>query len=97
MNKTFAEINALALPVLPALLERWLPEGKQVGSEYIALNPKRDDENLGSFRINLKTGYWADFATEHRGRDIISLAAYLFDLTQGEAKKRITKMLGEKL
>lgn len=95
-SKSFAEINALALPVLPALLERWLPDGKQVGQQYIALNPKRDDEKLGSFKIDLKTGRWADFATEDKGSDVISLAAYLFNLRQGEAKNRLAKMLGVK-
>ncbi len=93
----FSKMNARALPLLPVLLKRWLPEGKLCGQEYVALNPTRDDENLGSFKINIKTGRWADFATGDKGSDVISLAAYLFKTTQGEALKRIAKILGEKL
>jgi hypothetical protein len=80
--------------VLPALLNRWLPEGQLDGHEYVALNPKRDDHHPGSFSINLTTGRWADFATSHRGGDVVSLAAYLFDLSQTEAARRIGEMLG---
>ncbi|MDB5491911.1 MAG: uncharacterized protein JWO78_1760 [Micavibrio sp.] len=90
---SFVEVNAQALEVFPSLLARWLPEGKIVGQEYIALNPTRDDENLGSFKINLKTGRWCDFATDDKGSDIISLAAYLFRSTQGEALRFVIKTL----
>jgi hypothetical protein len=60
----------------------------------VALNPKRPDRHLGSFRINLATGKWADFATGDRGGDPVSLAAYLFGLTQVEAARRLADMLG---
>jgi hypothetical protein len=58
------------------------------------LNPKRADRRLGSFSINLTTGRWADFATGDKGGDVVSLAAYLFDLSQAEAAGRIAAMLG---
>jgi hypothetical protein len=77
-----------------AVVHRWLPNGKRVGSEWTALNPRRNDQRLGSFRINLRTGAWADFATDDRGGDLISLAAYLFSLNQAEAALRIAQMLG---
>ena len=64
------------------------------GREYTARNPKRSDNRPGSFRINIRTGKWADFATGDKGGDVISLAAYLFDLSQGEAKQRLAEMLG---
>lgn len=92
----FARVNARAMLVLPTLLERWLPDGKICGQEYIALNPNRDDQNLGSFKINLNTGRWADFATGDKGGDVISLAAYLFKTTQGEAMRHVAKILGVK-
>jgi hypothetical protein len=91
---SFAEINSLALSALPALLRRWLPDGMQRGQEYIACNPRRDDRKAGSFKINIRTGRWSDFATRDKGGDIISLAAYLFNIRQSEALRRIAGMLG---
>jgi hypothetical protein len=59
------------------------------------LNPRRSDRRLGSFRVNLRTGMWADFAChDAAGGDPISLAAYLFGLTQIEAAKRLAATLG---
>lgn len=90
----FARINGAALAVLPSLLDRWAPGGKRMGREYVALNPKRADRRSGSFRINMSTGRWSDFATGDAGGDPISLAAYLFDLSQVEAARRVAGMLG---
>jgi hypothetical protein len=73
---------------------QWLPNGKKIGHEWTALNPRRADHRLGSFKVNLRTGAWSDFATGDRGRDLISLAAYLFNLGQSEAALRIAQMLG---
>ncbi len=90
----FERVNASALANLSAILPRWLPAGRRRFAEYVALNPKRADRRLGSFSINLTTGRWADFATGDKGGDVISLAAYLFDLSQAEAARRIAAMLG---
>jgi hypothetical protein len=90
----FRAINSAALGVLPCLLRRWLPDGRALGGEYLARNPRRHDRHLGSFRINLHTGRWADFATGDKGGDVISLAAYLAGLSQGEAARRLAEMLG---
>jgi len=73
---------------------RWLPDGKREGQEWVARNPKRSDRHLGSFKINLMTGQWADFATGDKGGDVISLAAYLHGLTQPAAAVKISEMLG---
>ena len=91
----FHRVNGAALPVLRVLLDRWLPGGRVVGHEYVALNPKRNDRGLGSFKVNLYSGRWADFATGDGGGDPISLAAYLHDLSQGQAAQRLAEMLGE--
>ena len=90
----FAAINRAALGVLPALLSRWLPNGRREGREYVARNPRRTDRAFGSFKINLSTCRWADFATGDRGGDPVSLAAFLFDLSQAEAARRMASMLG---
>ena len=90
----FKHINNAALGYLPSILSRWLPDGKQRGHEYISRNPKRGDKTPGSFKINLNKGCWSDFATGDKGGDVISLAAYLFDLRQYEAAKKLSEMLG---
>jgi hypothetical protein len=71
-----------------------LPKGKVVGREIVALNPRRADRNLGSFKINRYNGRWCDFATGERGGDRVSLVAYLADVSQGEAARLLAQMLG---
>ena len=90
----FAEINRAALAAFPAVLARILPGGKRVGAEIVALNPRRADRRLGSFKINRYNGRWADFASGHKGGDPISLVAYLADVSQGEAARLLAQMLG---
>lgn len=90
----FPAINAAAMRVLPALCRRWAPGGVIVGREYVARNPRRADRRAGSFKINLSTGAWADFATGDAGGDPISLAAYLSSIGQAEAARALAEMLG---
>ena len=90
----FNRINTTALANLPTLLARWLPDGRREGNEYVARNPRRLDRRPGSFRINLCTGKWADFATGDRGGDPVSLAAYLAGMGQAEAARNLAAMLG---
>ncbi len=90
----FAEINAAALAVLPILARRWAPQGARRGVEWVALNPRRHDRQLGSFSINLRTGRWADFATGDKGGDVVSLAAYLSGVGQIKAARALAQMLG---
>lgn len=92
----FERINRAALAVLPALLARWLGDGHREGAEWVARNPRRADRRPGSFRINMNSGKWADFATDDRGGDVVSLAAYLAGTNQAEAAKRLAEMLGVK-
>ncbi len=90
----FDVINRAGLASLPALLRRWLPDGHLEGGEYTARNPTRADRRSGSFRINVNTGKWADFATGDKGGDVVSLAAYLSDTGQAEAARALADMLG---
>jgi hypothetical protein len=90
----FAEINRAALAAFPAVLARILPGGKRVGTEIVALNPRRADRRLGSFKINRYNGKWCDFATGDRGGDPVSLVAYLAGVSQGEAARLLAQMLG---
>jgi hypothetical protein len=90
----FTAINQAALAAFPAVLNRLLPRGKAVGREIVALNPRRADRNLGSFKVNRFNGRWCDFATGDKGGDPISLVAYLADVSQGEAARLLAQMLG---
>jgi len=90
----FKSINRAALANLPAVLRRLLPGGKIVGWEYAALNPRRSDRRLGSFKVNLRSGAWADFATDDKGGDPVSLVAYLENISQGEAARLLARMVG---
>ncbi|HZZ22549.1 MAG TPA: hypothetical protein VFE60_08260 [Roseiarcus sp.] len=90
----FAEINRAALAAFPAVLARILPNGKRIGAEIVALNPRRADRRLGSFKVNRYNGRWADFSTGDKGGDPISLVAYLANVSQGEAARLLAQMLG---
>jgi hypothetical protein len=90
----FEHIGRTALAYAGELLRRWLPDGKREGAEWVAINPTRADSRKGSFKVNLKTGVWSDFATGDAGGDLISLAAYLFHLKQTEAAVKVAQALG---
>jgi hypothetical protein len=90
----FQRIAGAALRNADALVRRWLPDGRREGAEWVARNPRRNDQRLGSFKVNTRTGRWGDFATGDGGSDLIGLAAFLFNLKQGEAALRIADMLG---
>ncbi len=96
MKIDFQGINLAAMRALPVLLRRWLPDGRQRGREYVARNPTRNDRSPGSFAINLVNGRWADFADGAKGRDVVSLYAYLRGIGQGEAARELADMLGVK-
>lgn len=78
LTNNVKQLQAASLVALPDLLRQWLPNGKQHGKEYIALNPNRNDRNLGSFRVCIRSGRWRDHAIGEGGNDVISLYAYLF-------------------
>jgi len=84
----------LCLQRLDNLLRLWLPDERQVNREWVALNLTRSDRRPGSFRINMDTGKWADFATRDAGGDVISLYAYLFNLFQTQAARHLAKQVG---
>ncbi len=90
----FEAVNGVALSALPSLLWRWLPDGRTEGREYVARNPRRFDRKPGSFKINLSSGKWCDFATGDAGGDVVSLAAYLSGSGQAEAARNLSEMVG---
>ena len=63
----FQEVYGEALVSLPAILARWLPGGRTEGGEYVACNPTRADRRRGFFKVNIRSGRWADFAPDACG------------------------------
>ena len=90
----FEGIKKAALCNGRALLQKLIPGGKFRSLEYIALNPRRNDKTLGSFKINYRSGVWNDFATGDGGSDLISLVAYVRDIDQGAAARELADLLG---
>jgi hypothetical protein len=89
----FENVNRAALAALPAVLTRLIPGGKILGHEYVVLNPRRNDRRPGSFKINVRNGRWADFATGDGG-DPVSLVAYVENCSQSDAAIWLAQMLG---
>lgn len=90
----WTRIRMAAVDRADEIVRRWLPEGRREGAEWVCLNPRRADRKSGSFKVNLRTGRWGDFATGHGGGDLISLAAFLHGMTQPEAALNVAAMLG---
>ena len=89
----FGTINKAALRSAKSLLTDLIPGGAFRGQEYIVRNPRRYDQNPGSFSINYRTGVWKDFSSGDGGNDLISLVAFVHGIGQGEA----ARVLAEKL
>ncbi|MGE0310032.1 MAG: VapE domain-containing protein [Lautropia sp.] len=86
-----------ALADADVLVPRWLPDGRLEGREWSALNPMRGDTRRGSFKVNLATGQWSDFATGDCGGDLVALFAYLFTGgDQGQAARDLGEILSIK-
>lgn len=90
----FGRVNRAALASAVAVVRGLLPEGRLEGHEYVARNPLRPDRRLGSFKVNVSTGRWADFATGDGGGDLVSLAAFVAGLPQREAAIRLAESMG---
>jgi hypothetical protein len=85
--RTAAQHHALAV------CRRVLPGGNVAAGEYVVRNPRRCDRTPGSFKVNLRSGRWSDFATGDKGGDLIALVAWRFDLNQAEAARRLASLL----
>lgn len=72
-----------------AVLQQLVGQGRVEGSDYVALNPRRNDRKLGSFRIDINTGKFYDFATGDRGISIIDLAMFVYNCGIVEAAQKL--------
>lgn len=88
----FGAVADAALNAAERLVSSWLPGGKRAGHEWQCGSLSGEPGN--SLSVNLKTGAWADFATDDRGGDLISLLAAIRGTKQGEAAREIARDLG---
>jgi len=71
------------------LLPSWLPGGRLRGHEYVCGNLQGGPGD--SLSINTRTGRWADFASNEKGGDLVSLFAAIRGIGQGEAAKELSR------
>lgn len=92
LHAAFAELNAKLDPI--ALAKIWMPGGDASDPLcYKPRNPKRDDRTPGTFWVQAD-GRWVDWATpETKGSDVISLFAWLHELTPNAARKELQRRL----
>jgi len=89
----FDRVKAAALASAEAIVRGLLPDGRREGAEWVARNPHRDDRRPGSFKINLHSGKWGDFATGDRGGDLVSLCAFVMNVDQRTAAIQLAEAL----
>ena len=94
MNKRidFRAIADAALARSDVLVSSWLPNGRRNGHEWRCGNLHGDAGQ--SLSVNLTTGVWADFSSDEKGGDLVSLYAAIF--TNGD-QGRAARELGDQL
>lgn len=73
-------LESMLLSRIETLAAELASDGVRRGHEWVARNPNRADNRLGSFSINLTNGKWSDFAADDRSSrtwPCLSLVAYL--------------------
>ena len=85
------DIFERAKPIALGLVRTWLPGGYIEGGQWVVKNPTRNDTKAGSFKINLETGKWNDYADPDGayGHDAVSLYGYLSGLRNYDAAREI--------
>lgn len=83
----FARLAAELLNGAEVLVPSWLPDGRREGHEYKCGSTSGGKGT--SCSVNLKTGAWADFATEDKGGDLISLYANKCGMSQLDAAREL--------
>jgi len=94
---SIADIESRIGPAFDSFVRDLLPDGRQVGDEWSACNPGRGDRSPGSFKINLRSQKWADFADGEKGCGPVALHAYVrnYDLWKRDSSEAIREALRE--
>jgi hypothetical protein len=96
VERLIRSVAEAALAHFDELMERWFPEGRHEGPNYVAGNPWRNDRNLGSFKIH-RDGFFKDWASEiHKGGDLVALKRFLLggDCTMLQAARALAEEIG---
>ena len=89
------DLYAQLLPQAHVLLADLFGETQISGDEITMRNPRRDDDDLGSFKFNTKNGAWSDFAVEDfKGYGITMLYANVKGMTISAAIEALTAWTG---
>lgn len=88
----FTRLASALLDRADSLVPDWLPGGKRNGAEWECADLSGGKGT--SLRVNLHTGKWADFATDDKGGDLISLYAAIHNIDNGTAARQLMEMLG---
>jgi len=91
----FKGLAAILLSDWGTYVPAWCPGGKLVGREYMSGSVRGGPGD--SFRVNIDTGRWADFATDEKGGDLVSLYAAGQGIKNGEAARRLADKINFKL
>jgi hypothetical protein len=87
------QLESQAVNVMPAILKRWLPDGRISNQHWSAPHPKNRTRTLS---VDLLTGAWREFPTGASGRTITSLIIHFTGLPQEEALLNLTAMIGDR-
>lgn len=85
----FADLSEALLSRIDTLVPAWLPGGVMRGHEYVCGSLQGGSGT--SCSINMTTGQWADFASDEKGGDLISLYATMHGLTMGKAALQVAR------
>lgn len=85
----FEGLSAHLLNRIREIIPVWLPGGRIQGREYECASVNGGQGK--SFKINLDTGLWADFAAGQQGGDLIALWAEINNLKQSEAASQLSQ------
>src|SRR3954464_15805746 len=89
----FSAVSSAALGALDFIVPKLLPGGYRSAGEWVSRNPTRADGRPGSFKVNMNTGVWSDFATGDKGGDAIDLVAYLAGKSKLDAGRDLQILL----
>lgn len=88
----FNGLGAHLLNQIRILLPDWLPGGRINGHEWCCGDLRGGPGD--SMRVNMNTGRWADFASNDKGGDLISLYAAVYGKNQVEAFRELCEQSG---
>lgn len=85
----FNELADALLARAESIVPAWLPGGVRRGPEWVC--GSLAGEPGTSCCVNVVTGQWADFASDEKGGDLISLYAAIHNLSMGKAALQVAR------